>query len=210
MEMKQITETDCESVYRTLHYSSPSYRNTNHGLATCYDWLCLLRDETGGAHNPWDDKTRISIIEVGCGNGILCTFLASIKFEVTGVDVAKGPYNRDGYRFVLNNIAEQALPFNDNEFDYCLCFDVIEHIAEAKVMFALKEMVRVSRHVILKISCYGSPPLHLTVKSPGWWLNELLDNCPEMSWQLLRVHEASVPEQRRMSPIFYGMKKEIK
>lgn len=190
--MITMTPANTESIYRTLHYSNPSYRNNNHGLATCYDWLHLLRDETGIAHNPWDDKTRISVIEVGCGNGKLCNFLASIKFKVTGVDVAAGPYDRD-YRFVLHNVAEQPLPFGDSEFDYCLCFDLIEHIAEERVPFVLKEMVRVSRHIIIKVACSGSPPLHLTVKSPGWWLNKLLDNCPEISWQLLRVHEASVP-----------------
>lgn len=208
--MKPLTETHCESVYKTLHYSLPAYRNNNHGLATCYDWLHLLRDETGIAHNPWDDKMRISVIEVGCGNGKLCDFLSDILIDVTGLDIAKGPYDRSKYKFVLHDVNEMSLPFDDDEFDYCLSFDVMEHIAEEKVPFVLKEMARVSRHMIIKVACSGGPPLHLTVKSPGWWLDELLNNCPEILWQLLRVHEARIPGNRRLSPIFFGKKKETR
>jgi len=179
-----------ESFYRTMHYSRPSYRDVNQAVKVMCEWLHLIRDKRGESHNPWTDKP-ISILELGCGNGKLCDLLSGMNLDVTGVDVAgcEGIYDRSKYRFIKHDLTEFPYPFGDNEFDYCLSFDVMEHLPEDKVSDVLREMGRISHGILVKIACSGKPPLHITVKSPGWWLNQLIESCPDFSWRLLRNYE---------------------
>jgi len=179
--------SDAEALYKTMHSSNTAYMENNQGIKVACDWLHLVRDTRGEIHNPWSDKP-IKILELGCGNGKLCNFLSEMDLDVTGVDIALAPavYDRSKYKFIKHDLTEFPYPFEDNEFDYCLNFDVMEHLPEDKVIGVLKEMARISRGIIVKIACSGKPPLHITVKSPGWWLNQLIVSCPDFSWQLLR------------------------
>ncbi len=180
-----------QTLYNTMHVSNISYRHRNQGMAVVCDWLHLLRDEKGVVHNPWTDKV-ISVIELGCGNGKLCDFLRSLNLDVTGTDIFdnKVVYDRSWYKFIKHDLSKTSYPFRDNEFDYCLSFDVMEHLEEKYIATALQEMARLSRNgIIFKVSCTGEAPLHLTVKNPSWWLDQLMDNCPDFSWSLLRNFE---------------------
>lgn len=186
-----------EALYRTMHYTHPGYKNINQGLKTACDWFGLLRDRRGEVHNPWTD-TPISVIELGCGNGKLCYVLADMGFDVTGVDIIKGNYDRSGYKFQEIDLTKTPYPFKDNEFDYCVSFDVLEHIQENHIAAILKEMARISRGIFVKVSCHGIPPLHITVKAPGWWMEQLIAYCPDFSWQLLRnVERIAVENGKR-------------
>lgn len=179
-----------QALYNTMHVSSMGYRYRNQGLAVACDWLHLLRDKRGVVHNPWTD-TPITVIEVGCGNGKLCDFLRSLNFDVTGTDIFdnKAVYDRTWYRFVKHDLTKTPYPFRDDEFDYCVSFDVLEHLPEECIAPALQEMARISKVIIVKVSCSGEAPLHLTIKSPAWWLRQLMESCPNFSWQLLRNFE---------------------
>lgn len=192
-----------KALYRTMHNSHPGYRHVNQGIKTACDWLGLLRDKRGEVHNPWTD-TPISVVELGCGNGILCNLLSDMGFDVTGVDIYEGKivYDRKAYKFIEHDLIELPYPFRDNEFDYCLSFDVLEHLSVKEVSPALREMARISRGIFVKVSCHGIPPLHLTVKTPGWWLNQLITNCPDFSWRLLRnVERIAVDDGRTGSTL---------
>jgi len=192
-----------EALYRTMHRSSQSYRNNNQGIIVACDWFHLLRDRRGEVHNPWTD-TPITVCELGCGNGKLCDLLSDMKFDITGVDIYEGEivYDRKAYKFISHDLSETPYPFRDNEFDYCLSFDVLEHLPEDRIPDILKEMGRISRGIFIKVSCHGLPPLHITVKSPGWWLNQLTENAPDFSWRLLRnVERIAVDNGKRGSTI---------
>lgn len=176
-----------QTLYNTMHIAHAGYRCRNQGLAVASDWFHLLRNERGVVHNPWSD-TPISVIEFGCGNGKLCDFLKKQCMDVTGTDIFdnEAVYDRSAYKFVQHDLTEAPYPFGDNEFGYGLSFDVMEHLKEEHVALVLQEMARICRHLIIKISCSGEAPLHLTVKSPGWWLDQLIEHCPNFSWQLVR------------------------
>ncbi len=189
-----------QTLYNTMHISHLGYRHRNQGMAVACDWLHLLRDKRGVVHNPWTD-TSITILEVGCGNGKLCNFLKSLDFDITGTDIFdnKVVYDRTWYKFVQHDLTKTPYPFKDDEFDYCVSFDVLEHLKEEYVAPALREMARISSNgIIVKMSCSGEAPLHLTVKSPSWWLDQLTENCSNFSWQLLRNFERIVKEDGPM------------
>jgi SAM-dependent methyltransferase len=193
-----------KALYRTMHNTHMGYRYVNQGIKTACDWLHLLRDRRGEVHNPWTD-TPIRVVELGCGNGILCALLSDMSFDVTGVDIYEGKivYERKGYNFIEHDLTETPYPFfKDNEFDYCLSFDFLEHIPEESIAGILKEMARISRGIFVKVSCHGIPPLHITIKTPGWWLNQLTTNCPDFSWRLLRnVERIAVDDGRTGSTV---------
>jgi SAM-dependent methyltransferase len=188
-----------KALYRTMHNCHKGYRYVNQGIKTACDWLHLLRDKRGEVHNPWTD-TPITIVELGCGNGLLSGLLSDMMFDVTGVDIYEGKivYERKGYKFIEHDLTDFPYPFEDNQFDYCLSFDVMEHLAEEHVASTLAEMARICRGMFVKISCHGIPPLHITVKTPGWWLNQLTVNCPDFSWQLLRNYERIAVDDGRV------------
>ena len=191
-EIKKVRQRHTtQTLYNTMHISHVGYRHRNQGMAVACDWLHLLRDNRGVVHNPWTDKS-ISVIELGCGNGKLCNFLRSLNLNVTGTDIFDNEvvYDRSWYKFVKQDLSKTPYPFKGNEFDYSLSFDVLEHLKEEYIAPALQEIARISRNgIILKVSCTGEVPLHLTVKSPSWWLGQLTDNCPDFSWSLIRNFE---------------------
>jgi SAM-dependent methyltransferase len=156
---------DNVALYSLLH-NTPAYQQNNQGLAVAQRWLPLVAE----CH---------SVLEVGCGNGKLCHALAQNGKCVTGVDLVQGPYQRPGYEFLVMDVAEQQL---SRDYEAALCFDVLEHIATDNVARVLRNIEQSAPILIFTIAGYGSPPHHLTVKSPGWWLNSILQNCQPRQW----------------------------
>jgi ubiquinone/menaquinone biosynthesis C-methylase UbiE len=95
-----------------------------------------------------DLKENQNYLEVGCGNGHTCKYLASkYHLNVTGTDVdpemiqfAKG--NIDDIRSIrFLEMDATKMPFEDSEFDIVLSFGVIHHIGNWQK--ALEEISRV-------------------------------------------------------------------
>lgn len=203
--------TTKESIYQTMHWSNPGYRNNNQGMAVLCDWLHLLRYEDGTVHDARSNRPKISIIEIGCGNGKLCHLLSCLTFDVTGMDITDGPYERKGYKFFSLDVTAERwseyIEIPDKYYDYCLSFDVLEHIPEKDVPGVLKEMGRIAKNIIFKVACSGEPPLHLCVKSAGWWLNQLTIYLPKFSWEIVRLYNMYPDnEKETFAPLFYGKK----
>jgi len=146
-----------EALYRTMHNASVDYRNNNQGIIRLQHWIGSLREKPA------------SILEVGCGNGKLCNLLVDMGYDVTGLDIVPGPYDRIAYQFVKHDIGLGFLPFKDKEFDYCLSFDVLEHLEKKWIEHHIWDMLRVSKYLIGTVACFGKAPLHLTVQEPGYW-----------------------------------------
>ncbi len=89
-------------------------------------------------------------MDAGCGGGAFVEFLAAKGLSVTGLDYHDMFLNvaraRSGVKgtYVQGDIT--ALPFPDQHFDCTYCFDVLEHVDDAK---ALAELVRVTRKRVI-------------------------------------------------------------
>ncbi len=151
-----------EALYRTMHNTHINYRNYNQGICRLRHWLGRLKEPP------------TSILEVGCGNGILCDSLTMMGYNVVGLDIVPGPYDRKKYEFIIHDIQLGFLPFRDNEFDYCVSFDVLEHLPQKRIGQTIYEMQRVStKGVIGTAACFEIPFLHLTVKDKTWWMEKI-------------------------------------
>ena len=101
-------------------------------------------------------KKRVKILNIGCGTGGTIPLLKKFG-KVTNVDnspeVAKY-LKRNGIKDVVL-VDSLKLPFQDNEFDIVVGFDVLEHIKQEDT--ALKEWRRVIKpdgHLFLTVPAY--------------------------------------------------------
>lgn len=76
-----------------------------------------------------------TVLDVGCGGGILSESIAKLNYDVTGIDPSKenieaakihSRHLKIDYHYVtIEGFAEQG-----NKFDVVLCMEVIEHVAD--------------------------------------------------------------------------------
>jgi SAM-dependent methyltransferase len=117
---------------------------------------------------------RGSLLDVGCGMGLLVRTLAARGMDAHGVDPAARPVE-EGNRQLAGHFHSGsilALPFPDNSFDTVSSMDCLEHIAEADVPAALRELHRVARRFAF-IQLATKPDRdgrwHLCVHDRTWW-----------------------------------------
>ncbi len=117
---------------------------------TAYDDpVALLRSESR-IKNPWiaariqketGSRQGLKILDIGCGAGFLSNYLASEKYQVTGLDlskeslaVARRHNSTASVTYVEGNA--YALPFVDREFDVVTCMDFLEHVEDPRRIIA--------------------------------------------------------------------------
>jgi 2-polyprenyl-6-hydroxyphenyl methylase / 3-demethylubiquinone-9 3-methyltransferase len=81
------------------------------------------------------DSEKISVLEVGCGGGILSEEIAKIGFITTGIDPSESSLNTAIKHAKQNNLKikyekgiGENLPFQPDSFNVVLCCDVLEHV----------------------------------------------------------------------------------
>jgi 2-polyprenyl-6-hydroxyphenyl methylase / 3-demethylubiquinone-9 3-methyltransferase len=117
--------------------------------------IALLRAENK-IRNPWIQNTlkkhfdrKLNILDIGCGGGLLTTFLAENGHQVTGIDTSKHSLetakkqDRNGKINYIEGCA-LTLPFKDQEFDCVCAMDLLEHIPCYET--AVKEAARVLKN----------------------------------------------------------------
>jgi SAM-dependent methyltransferase len=117
---------------------------------------------------------RGSFLDVGCGMGLLVRTLAVRGVDAHGLDAAARPV-AEGNRQLPGHFHQGSilsLPFADESFDTVCSTDCLEHVAEADVPAALKELHRVSRRnafirLATKIDRDGR--WHLCIHDRAWW-----------------------------------------
>ena len=101
------------------------------------------------------DLSRVKkVLEIGCGIGVLTSYLAKkYQWDMTGIDLDPEQINRAKKDYVENRnlrfIEADATktPFDTNEFDLVLSFDVLHHIPDWHKVF-----LEIDR--VLKKDCY--------------------------------------------------------
>ena len=108
-----------------------------------------------GVRNELDLTDYITILDVGCGTGALCSLLSSKGLVVTGIDpaekmlnIAKKQSRNKTVNFVRANVLEK-LPFDDKVFDISIASYVAHGLQknERKRMYA--EMSRVTKNKVV-------------------------------------------------------------
>lgn len=88
---------------------------------------------------------RFTVLDVGCGDGLLAATLARLRpdLSLTGVEIAP----RAGCHIPVTAFDGRTLPFADGSFDATLIVDVLHHTTDPAVLF--REATRVARTAVL-------------------------------------------------------------
>lgn len=100
----------------------PVYRLDRREKAAMVE--AVLRDELGDALDG-----GVTLLDIGCGNGDMSRWFASLGNEVFGVDVEDKRRAADDV-FSFGLVTDEGLPFQDGRFDVVVSHHVIEHVPD--------------------------------------------------------------------------------
>jgi ubiquinone/menaquinone biosynthesis C-methylase UbiE len=118
-----------------------------------------------------------SLLDIGTGRGECLDMAESAGHSpVLGTEVVKELL---GGRVVYGEA--HHIPFPTSDFDYVVCFDVLEHLVEADIRPCLNEMFRVSKKTCIvsaseRTSRHKGRELHISRRPKAQWL-ELIQEC---------------------------------
>jgi len=98
-------------------------------------------------------KSRIgTLLDAGCGNGLLLKKLARTNLTLTGLDFSHGMITEAKKRaygeFIIGDVT--GLPFENQSFNYTVCIDVLHHLPNYQSLFkAIDELLRVTDKVLI-------------------------------------------------------------
>ncbi|WP_370300363.1 class I SAM-dependent methyltransferase [Abyssibacter sp.] len=94
-----------------------------------------------------EQSSRLRLLEIGTGSGVIAHYFAtnaSLKFDVSAVDVCDHRIVRDGFEFL--QVQSTQLPYCDASFDVVISNHVIEHVGDlSSQSHHLQEIRRVLR-----------------------------------------------------------------
>ena len=138
---------DENGAFRPLHRLNPAR-------------LAFVRDRLA-AHFERETKTRrpfagLSLLDIGCGGGLMCEPLARLGFTVSGIDadetaLAVARRHAKEQRLAIDYRAEsiEDLAAGGHRFDAVLALEVVEHTADPAQFMALAgQLVRVGGALI--------------------------------------------------------------
>jgi methionine biosynthesis protein MetW len=115
-------------------------------------------------HACFDMISKGSVLDVGCGDGLLLAMLKEKEITGEGVDFSDEAIRKcasKGIRATKHDL-NGRLPFDDNSFDWVVALDVLEH--QHDPLSLLKEMTRISKmHVVVGVPNFSSLPARLQV-----------------------------------------------
>ncbi|MBD2256941.1 bifunctional 2-polyprenyl-6-hydroxyphenol methylase/3-demethylubiquinol 3-O-methyltransferase UbiG [Pseudanabaena sp. FACHB-2040] len=79
----------------------------------------------------------LKVLDVGCGGGFTCEFLATRGAVVSGIDQSQNLIDQAQQHAAVNQLPidyrhgyGEELPYTDRTFDVVVCVDVLEHVAD--------------------------------------------------------------------------------
>ena len=146
----------------------------------------LMRGFTRAVTDLYLQTGARSVLEVGCGEGLLADHLIKIhrpdRFEAC--DVALRPAPHLDPQIVLREASIYALPYPAASFDLVICCEVLEHLRDPAA--GLAELARVARHHVL-LSTPWEPVWRLLNLARGHYIGAL-GNTPGHLQHFSRRH----------------------
>ena len=124
----------------------------------------------------------LTVLDVGCGGGFSCEFLAMRGAIATGIDQSPNCIAKAQEHAAMHQLAiayqhgyAESLPYANDSFDVMLCVDVLEHVAN------LQQTLREIHRVLKPGGMFCFDTINRTFKSRLimiWLLEDLLQEIP--------------------------------
>jgi len=121
---------DPDGLFKPLHVFNPKRLGyIRDQAAACFGRDVTLREPFAG----------LTLLDVGCGGGLLCEPLSRLGFQVTGIDateknigIASVHAERSGVAVDYRLATAEALVAEGRQFDVVLTMEVVEHVADVE------------------------------------------------------------------------------
>ncbi len=118
-----------------------------------------------------------SVLDYGCGQGVLSVLLAKKKYDVTGLDIsepniefARNEAKKENLKINLISGDGENLPFDDNSFDIVVASHVLEHLPDMNK--GISEIKRVSKKAVIAVpTCMSLCSLSLLGGDSPWTIS---------------------------------------
>jgi hypothetical protein len=110
------------------------------------------------------------MLVVGPGNGFELVYYGKMGFDVTGIDLyqAEVQYVKD--RVIQCDATN--MPFEEREFEFVHCTEMLEHVEYEDSLKILKEIKRVGHVFMISIaSAEDVFKTHINIRSPSHWMD---------------------------------------
>jgi 2-polyprenyl-6-hydroxyphenyl methylase / 3-demethylubiquinone-9 3-methyltransferase len=128
------------------------------------------------------DWKGIKVLDIGCGGGLACEFLAKRGANVSGIDLSLNSIKAAQEHAKKSNLqidyqcgVAETLPYGEKTFDVVVCFDVLEHVEDWRKVIC--EIHRVLNHN----GIFLFDTINKTFKSKFimiWLLEDILKQIP--------------------------------
>jgi len=122
------------------------------GVTSRYDVIAKKYQNSLQSHRFYDsitakfcNKVRGKILDAGCGNGYITSYLTKINSNVIGIDISDGMLSEAQKQYPkikFQKMNMTKLSFEDNTFGGIFCFQAFEHISPEQQLLVLKEFFR--------------------------------------------------------------------
>jgi len=128
--------------------------NKQESIAARYDEFSGWGKMPDDANRERIEKTRAlvpdeirTILDLGCGDGVVTNEFVKKGLDVTGVDFSIAALSFvEGKRLIA---AVDNIPFPDRYFDLVICAETLEHLPDGIYENTLREIERVAKHYVI-------------------------------------------------------------
>ena len=147
--------------YGGIGYTNKIFQDFHHNVAICIKHF----------FNPQ------TILDVGCANGQLSSYLMKYGIRAYGVDGSKHAISSQK-GLIKNFIAVSSLPelklpeFMPEKFDIITCIEVLEHIKEENAEQSIKRLTELSDKILFSSTPDDfDDPTHFNVRPESYWVS---------------------------------------